>query len=95
MTDKRSLFVSQVIHERAEVLGIDRKRSTTKCAQTILDLEGAHATFKTSLKKASSESKKRGTAIYLLHYQTTTKPTNALMIVKQAKIFMAGFQTTS
>ena len=50
ITDKGSVFVSQVIHEIAEILGINLKHATTKHAQTIGVLERAHATIKTSLK---------------------------------------------
>ena len=52
ITDKGSVFVSQVIHEVAEILGINLKHATTKHAQTIGVLERAHATIKTSLKMA-------------------------------------------
>ena len=55
ITDKESVFVSQVIDEVAEILGINLKHSTTKHAQTIGFLERAHATFKTSLKMTSGE----------------------------------------
>ena len=37
ITDKGSVFVSQVIHEVAEMLGINLKHATTKHAQTIGD----------------------------------------------------------
>ena len=53
ITDKGSVFVSQLIHEVAEILGINLKHATTKHAQTIGVLERAHATVKTSLKMAS------------------------------------------
>ena len=59
ITDKGSVFVSQVIHEVAEILGINLKHATTKHAQTIGVLERAHATIKTSLKMASGEYRKR------------------------------------
>ena len=47
ITDKGSVFVSQVIHEVAEILGINLKHATTKQAQTIGVIELAHATIKT------------------------------------------------
>ena len=59
ITDKGSVFVSQVIHEVAEILGINLKHATTKHAQTIGVLERAHATIKTSSKMASGEYRKR------------------------------------
>ena len=58
ITDERSVFVSQVIHEVAEQLGINLKHATTKHAPTIGVLERAHATIKTSLKMASGENRK-------------------------------------
>ena len=59
ITDKESVFVSQVIHEVAENLGIILKHATTKHAQTIWVLERANATIKTSLKTASGEYRKQ------------------------------------
>ena len=55
ITDKGSVFVSQVIHEVTEILGINLKHATTKHAQTIGVPERAHATNKTSLKMALGE----------------------------------------
>ena len=74
ITDKGSVFVSQVIHEVAEIMDINLKHATTKHAQTIGLLERAHATIKTSLKMASGEYRKQWhkylpTAI--LNYNTT------------------------
>ena len=59
ITDKGSVFVSQIIHEVAEILGINLKHATMKHAQTIGVLERAHATISTSLKMASSEYRKQ------------------------------------
>ena len=59
LTDKGSVFVSQVVHEVAGTLGINLKHATTKHAQTIGVLERAHATIKTSLKMASGEYRKQ------------------------------------
>ena len=59
ITDKRSVFLAQVIHGVAEILGINLKRATTKHAQTIGVLERAHATIKISLKMASGEERKQ------------------------------------
>ena len=55
ITDKGSVFLSQVILEVAEKLGIFLKHATTKHAQTIGILERAHATIMTSVKLASGE----------------------------------------
>ena len=74
ITDKGSVFVSQVIHEVAEILGIKLKHATTKHAQTIGVLERAHATIKTSLKMASGEYRKQWhkyLPIAILIYNTT------------------------
>ena len=74
ITDKGSVFVSQVKHEVAEILGINLKHATTKYAQTIGVLEQAHATIKTSLKLASGEYRKQWhkyLPIAILNYNTT------------------------
>ena len=74
ITDKGSVFVSQVIHELAEKSGINLKLATTKHAQTIGVLERAHATIKTSLKMASGEYRKQWhkyLPIAILNYNTT------------------------
>ena len=74
IADKGSVFVSQVIHEVAEILGINLKHATTKHAQTIGVLERAHATIKTSLKMASGEYRKQWhkyLPISILNYNTT------------------------
>ena len=74
ITDKGGVFVSQVIHEVAEILGIILKHATSKHAQTIGVLERAHATIKTSLKMASGEYKKqwhKHLPIAILNYKTT------------------------
>ena len=74
ITDKGSVFVSQVIHEVAEILGINLKHVTTKHAQTIVVLERAHATIKTSLKMASGEHRKQWhkyLPVAILNYSTT------------------------
>ena len=74
ITDKGSVFVSQVIHDVAENLGINLKLATTKHAQTIGVLEWAHATIKTSLKLASGEYRKQWhkyLPIAILNYNAT------------------------
>ena len=74
ITDEGCVFVSQVIHEVAEILGINLKHATTKHAQTMGVLERAHATIKTSLKLASCEYRKQGHKYLLfaiLDYNTT------------------------
>ena len=73
-TDKGSVFISQVIHEVAKILGIKLKHATTKHAETIGVLERAPATIKTSLKMASGEYRKQWHKYFLnatLNYNTT------------------------
>ena len=73
-TDKGSVFVSQVIHEVAEILGIILKHATTKHAKTIGVQARAHATIKASLKMASGEYRKQWhkyLPIAILNYNTT------------------------
>ena len=75
--DKGSVFVSQIIHEVAEILGINLKHATTKHAQTIGVPERAHATIKTFLKMASGEYRKQWhkyLIIAILNYNTTYRP---------------------
>ena len=55
ITDDGSVLVSQVIDEKAEILGKKLKHDTLKYAQTIAILERAHATIKTSLKMATRD----------------------------------------
>ena len=43
-TDRGSVFISHVIHEVAEMLGINLKHATTKHAQSVGVLERAHVT---------------------------------------------------
>ena len=57
ITDKGSVFFSQVIDEVAEILGINVKHTTTEHAQTIGVLERAYATMKIS--SQSGEYKKQ------------------------------------
>ena len=76
ITDKGSVFVSQVIviHEVAEILGINLKYARTKHEQTIGLLERAHATIKTSLKMASGDYRKQWhkyLPLAMLNYNTT------------------------
>ena len=74
ITDKGSVFVSQVIHEVAEILGIKLRHATTKHAQTIGVPERALATIKTSSKMASGEYRKQWhkyLPIAILNYSTT------------------------
>ena len=74
ITGKGSVFVSQVIHEVAETLGINLKHATTKHAQTIGFLERALATIKTSLKMGTGDYRKQWhkyLPIAILNYTTT------------------------
>ena len=59
ITDRGSVFISNVIHEIADVPGITIRHATKKHAQTVGDLERTHAAIKTSLKISSGESRKQ------------------------------------
>ena len=72
--ERRSVLVSHVKHEVAELLGINLKHASTKHAQTIGVLERAHATIKISLKTASGENLKQWhkyLPVAILNYNTT------------------------
>ena len=74
ITDKGSVFVSQVINGKAEILGKNSKNAPTKLVQTIGVLQRAHATIKTSLKTTSGENRKewqKYLPIAILKYNTT------------------------
>ena len=55
ISDKGSVFMSQVIEKVAEDLGINLHHATTKHAQTIGMLERTHASLKISLKIETGE----------------------------------------
>ena len=55
ISDKGSMFMSQVIKEITEVLGISLQHATTKHAQTIGMLERKHASLKKTLNFETSE----------------------------------------
>ena len=57
ISDKGSVFMSQVIKEMAEVLGITRQNARTKQAQTLGMLEQTRASFKKALKIRTGERK--------------------------------------
>ena len=74
ITDKGSVFVSNLIHEIADVLGITLSHATTKHAQAIGALERTHATIKTSLKNSSGEFRRQGHKYFpvaISNYNTT------------------------
>ena len=57
VSDKGSVFMSQVIKQVAEILGITLQHATTKHAQTIGMLERTHASIKKTLKTERGEGK--------------------------------------
>ena len=74
ITDKGSVFVSQILHEVAETLGLTLKHATTEYTQTIGVLEGSHGAIKNSLKMTSGEYRKQWhkyLPIAILIYNTT------------------------
>ena len=94
ITDKGSVFVFQVIHEVAEILGIKLKHATTKHAQTIGVLERTHATIKTSLKIAPGEYRKQWhkyLPIAILNYNTTY---HSSIDCEQSRVFLGRDPTS-
>ena len=74
ITDNGSVFVSQLIHEVAEILGRNLKHAITKHAQTFGVLERAHSIIQTSVNMASGEHRKQShkyLPITILKYNTT------------------------
>ena len=67
VSDKGTAFMSQVIKEVTDVLGITLKHATTKHAQTIGLLERSHASIKQILKIETGERDHCGTNT-LIHY---------------------------
>ena len=59
ITDKNSVYVSNVIHKTADVLSITHRHATTKHARTVQVLGRTHATIKTKLKFSSREFRKQ------------------------------------
>ena len=97
-TDKWSVFVSQVIHEVAEILSIYLKRATTKHAETIKVLERAHATIKTFRKRYRANTGNNGPNKYPLQSWITTPssiPVFPVLPVHQAQHFVTEFYITS
>ena len=73
ITDNGSVFVSRVLHEVAEIFGMNLKHATTNHAQTIGVLDLANATINTSLKMASDENGKQWHKYFpiaILNYNT-------------------------
>ena len=74
ITDKGSIFVSNVIHEISDVLGITFGHATTKHAHAIRGLEKTHAKIMTSLKMSSVNFRKQWQkclTLAILNYNTT------------------------
>ena len=59
ITFKSSIFVSNVIHETREILGITLRHAETQHAKSIRVLKRTHATKETSLNMSSGESRKQ------------------------------------
>ena len=74
ITDKGTAFISKIIAEITQVLGITLKCATTKHSQTIGKLERTHASLKTYLKMASGEYRRQWhkyLPLAVLNYNTT------------------------
>ena len=59
LTDIKSVFLSQVIHEVGEILGTNVDHAITKHAQIIDNPERSHTTIRISLKMASGKYRKQ------------------------------------
>ena len=74
ISDKGSVFMSHVIKEVAEVLGIALQHATTKHAETIGILERTHASLKKTLKSETGERRSmwhKYANIAVLNYNTS------------------------
>ena len=74
ISDKASVFMTQVVKEMAEVHGITLQYATTKHAQTIWMLERTHAPLKKTLKVDTSERRSmwhKDVNIAVLKYNTS------------------------
>ena len=74
ISDKGSVFMSQVINEVAEVLGKTLKHARTKHAQTIRMLDRTHASLKKTLKRETEEKRSmwhKYVNIAVLNYNTS------------------------
>ena len=73
ISDKGSVFMSQVIKEVAEVLGITLNHTTTKHAQTVGKLERTHVSLEKTLKIETGERRSmwhKYVNIAVLNYNT-------------------------
>ena len=74
ISDKSTAFMSHVIKEVADVLGVTLKHATTKHAQTIGLLEQSHASIKQALKIETGERRSlwhKDVSIAVLNYNTS------------------------
>ena len=90
-----SVFVSQVLNEVAEIVGICLGQATTKHVQTIGVLKWAHATFETFMKKGIGRLQER-MALIILYFNVKVHITyRSSFDVNQPEYFLAGMRTTS
>ena len=68
ISHKGSVFMSQVIKEVADVLGITLEHATTKHAKTIRMLERTHASLKKTLKVEMGEKNPCGISMSTLQF---------------------------
>ena len=74
ISDKGSVFTSQLIDEVTQILGITLRIATTKHPQTIGKLERSHATLKENLKMSSGQYRRnwhKYVPLAVLNYNTT------------------------
>ena len=87
VSDKGSMFMSQVIKQVAEVPGITRQHATTKHAQTIGMLERTHASLQKTLKIETGEEDQCGISMSTLPSWTTTHPTTQALDMNLVECF--------
>ena len=95
ISDKGSVFMSQVIKEVAEVLGITLQHATTKHAQKIGMLEQTHASLKKTLKIETGERRSmwhKYVNIAVLNYNTSY---HTSLGWERSRVFTDVFHITS
>ena len=90
ITDKGSIFSSNVIHELSEVLGITLRHPTTKHAQTILNLGKTHAIIMTSLKISTKEFRKEWQKCLPLAFLTNNTTYHKRFVCEHSRIIHGG-----
>ena len=93
ISDKGSVFMSPVIKEIAEVLGISLQHATTKHAQTFGMLERMHVSLKKLQRLKQVEEAPCGTKMSTLQFRFTTPLTTQALDVNLVECFTGVFHT--